>query len=145
MQTLKLCSLFSNDLYLRKFRNSQVQLNFPKPNRFPDHKLLFLFQLCPFSSFALHSGVTYLLVFFLNGQHHYVIVCGGQKGARQGFQISQLFGNGEIWSYFFVCFPKLVICSCVLEIIPSQDNAITWLIIRSFATNITTGLIFSSS
>lgn len=50
--------------------------------------------------------------------------------------------------YFFLClgfFPKLVICSCGLEIIPSQDNAITWLIIRSFATNITTGLIFSSS
>lgn len=50
-------------------------------------------------------------------------------------------------AYFFVSlgfFPKLVICPCVLEITPSQDNAITWLIIRYFATNISTALIFKS-
>lgn len=48
--------------------------------------------------------------------------------------------------YFFVCFifPKLVICSCILEITPSQDNAITWLIMRYFANNISTALIFNS-
>jgi len=49
--------------------------------------------------------------------------------------------------YFFIClgfFPKLVICSCVSEITPSRDNAVTWIIIRYVATNMSTALIFNS-
>lgn len=57
--------------------------------------------------------------------------------------MTQLFENYDNGNCLFV-FPKWLICSCGLEITSSQDDTITCLIIRYFATNIPTALIFKS-
>lgn len=73
-----------------------------------------------------------------------LLFVGDKMGQDKGFKLHSYL---EIVTMGIVClfvFPKLFICSCGLEIASSQDNTFTCLVIRYFATNIPTALIFKA-